>query len=209
MGSRIAYAALTLGVAGLAWLVPAPARACSCMKPPPPREAAEAATAVFQGKVTSMEVDKPEGSYLGFHVYTFEVERRWKGDAAETLTVRTADNSAACGRPFDVGENYLVYAKDIEGRLSDNLCSRTRTIAEADADFDALGPAVGEPDPPPTPAEPAPPRVEPESDTGSGTDAPPPASPNARGCAVTSTSADAGAMWLLAAWLGSRRRRRG
>lgn len=212
MGSRIAYGALTLCLAGFAWLVPAPARACSCIEPPPPRDAADAADAVFQGKVASMEVDKPEGSYMAFHVYTLEVERTWKGEAVDTLTVRTADNSAACGRAFEIGESYLVYAKEIDGRLSDNLCSRTREAARADEDFDALGPALGEPDPPPAPAQPEPPRVEPGSADGAATDAPPPTSPSTRGCAIADASGRerdaAGTFVLLAAWLGSRRRRR-
>lgn len=211
MASRIAYAALTLGLAGFAWLAPAPARACSCMRPPPPRDAADAATAVFQGKVTALQVDQPEGAYLAFHVYTLEVERVWKGDVVDTLTVRTADNSAACGRPFEVGESYLVYAKDVEGQLSDNLCSRTSKLADASEDLDALGPAIGEPDAPAAPARPEPPPVEPDPDASAGGDAPPPASPNARGCAVTDVPAargTAGSLFLLVAWLGSRRRRR-
>lgn len=203
MGPRIAYAALASGLAGLAWIAPAPVRACSCMKAPAPRDAADAATAVFQGKVTALEVDQPQGSYLAYHVYTLEVSRVWKGDAVDTVAIRTADNSAACGRAFEVGASYLVYATEIEGRLEDNLCSRTRLASDADEDFAALGPAVGEPDPPPATRQLEPPRVEPDPPT------PPPASPNARGCTVTADATGRGALVLLVACLGSRRRKRG
>jgi hypothetical protein len=201
MKLRLACVALCFGLGSPISLWPAQAQACSCVGAPSPQEAADAATAVFEGKVLGMTEDKPEGSYFPYHVYEFEVARHWKGQELERQKVRTMSNSAACGRSFTVGETYLVYARESEGQLSDNLCSRTRPIAEADEDIAFLGGAGNEPEPPPAPAEPEPPRID---------DAAPPApEPSPRGCSV----GDPVSLWplllLAPAWRRSRRRERG
>lgn len=170
-----------------------PADACSCMRPPDARAARDASSAVFEGKVVARE--DVEGDQMpGLVKFTFEVTRRWKGDAApgETVVITTNDNSAACGRTYDDGGTYLVYASTYEGELQDHLCSRTMPAqhAEEQGDFEALGPDLEHGGTPVPPAEPEPPRVEPPADPKPEPgEAPPPTDANgaakSKGCAVT------------------------
>lgn len=115
---------------------PAAAR-CSCLPPPPPREALARADAVFAGTVLSVEERRGEGGMATLAV-RIAPTRRWKGAAADTVTVHTPDNSAACGVAFTPGEAYLVYASGAD-ELGVNLCSRTRPLAGAEDEVEALG----------------------------------------------------------------------
>ncbi|MGB7443729.1 MAG: hypothetical protein WA919_21915 [Coleofasciculaceae cyanobacterium] len=110
------------------------AEACSCIQPPPPLTALEQATAVFAGKVTSINQTEPFNLEV-----TFQVSQAWKGEASSTLVVATPLNSAMCGVYFEIGEEYLVYAYGEENQLSTNLCSRTQLASQAEADLVMLG----------------------------------------------------------------------
>ena len=125
------FAALVVAIVCL----PALAEACRCRQPPPPKEAAGSAAAVFSGKVTAIEFQE------GRRTIEFEVALVWKGKPGAKLKIHTADNEAACGYGFEVGGEYLVYCyKDRDGSLATNLCTRTRTLAEAATeDLPALG----------------------------------------------------------------------
>jgi MYXO-CTERM domain-containing protein len=204
MKCRVGCVVLALGVFSAISLVPGRARACSCMKVPSPKEAAEKAKLVFEGTAVGMTAEKDRATKLVHHLYEFEVVRTFKGEGAERVVIRTADNSAACGRIYEIGEAYLVYAREAEGKLVDNLCSRTRRIAVAKEDLMAFG-AI-EPEPEPEPAaepEPEPPRVEPTE-----ADEQPPPAPSKRGCHIDVTPG-AWALLLLVAALPLRRRRAG
>jgi hypothetical protein len=113
--------------------------ACKCAEPEPPKAALAKAQAVFQGEVASID---DSGDAL---VVTLRVPRAWKGiDSAEVAKVRTRKESAACGYPFALGENYLVYAAALEPAesgvsLQVAHCSRTRLFAEAEEDVHELG----------------------------------------------------------------------
>lgn len=109
------------------------ARACTCIVPPPPVEALSEAAAVFVG--TASDLDKGAG-HLKVRLH---VDRVYKGPVDEQITVWTASNSAACGFHFEQGTRYLVYAHEYEGQLRASLCSRTQAVADAQADFRALG----------------------------------------------------------------------
>jgi MYXO-CTERM domain-containing protein len=176
------------------------------MRPAPTREAAAAATVVFEGRVTRMTLDQPEGSFLAYHVYELDVARTWKGEPGPSVSIRTADNSAACGRAFEIGESYLVYALEVDGDLSHNQCSRTRRMAEAQEDLAVLGTAIGEPEPPPRPAAPEPPRIPPDRGRP---DEPPAPSPSSGGCRIDEHPGDSPLPWLLLVVLGAGRRRLG
>jgi hypothetical protein len=117
------------------------ARACTCLAPPPPREALAQAAAVFEGKVTSVSTTPVPGSYPQMLEVELDVTGVWKGDLTSKTVVRTASNSAACGIGFSVGTAYLVYAHEDQQVLYANLCSRTTQSATAAADRDALGPS--------------------------------------------------------------------
>lgn len=115
----------------------AAADACDCAPPPPPKKALEQAAAVFTGKVVGIDADE-KGS---FNVVTFYVENAWKGVDRKTITISTAKNGAACGYGFKKDGTYLVYCHPAKpgGGLWTGLCSRTRPLADAAADFEEIG----------------------------------------------------------------------
>lgn len=197
---------LVLTAAAAPWLVPRGARACSCAMPVPPEKAIDEADVVFEARPFGMSNDGQRARY------SFEVDRVWKGEMGGAVEISTALHSASCGRAYQIGTQYVVYARrSASGELTDHLCSRTRVSASAAEDLEVLGPAR-EPteatappmDPGPEPTEP--PRIEP---TGASVE-PPPASPSTRGCAVEKPHAPSGAgplalLGLIAVAIGRRR----
>jgi hypothetical protein len=130
---------LVLVAAVLAVLAPQTCVACSCIVMTFD-EATAQADVIFVGTVTSRDAaqDTEFGAMLD---YTFEVTDVYKGGpvAAEAV-VRTADNSAACGFPFEEGQTYLVMATSSSAGLETNLCSGTANLADVPAaDLDSLG----------------------------------------------------------------------
>ena len=129
------------------------AKACSCSRPPEVAAALDASAAVFEGKALRVEKRNeaasdaasqpfPDSGATQWIEVEFAVRRAWKGDIQETLILRTASNSAACGRNFEIGRTYLVYATQSGGSLQDNLCSRTQSDPEQiKADTAILGEA--------------------------------------------------------------------
>jgi hypothetical protein len=111
------------------WGVSTPVRACSCIVPPPPTTALAQSHAVFSGIVLSFE---RFGDFQ--RRATFEVTAVWKGPLAETIELVTAFDEATCGRDFTVGVEYLVFALEANGMLTDNLCSRTNVFVAAEAE---------------------------------------------------------------------------
>lgn len=118
----------------LAVLGVGPAFGCDFEEPPPPREAAEQADAMFAGTVTAVE---PVGDMDV--VATFEVTRVWRGPSAATVEVRTPESSGMCGYVFEVDRDYLVYANERDGELETSIASRTAELKAADDDLQALG----------------------------------------------------------------------
>ena len=111
------------------------ADACRCRPPAPPKESLEKSLGVFEGKVTAIKV---EGRML---LATVAVSQSWKGEPAKEVTVRTNSSSAACGVSFQEGKSYVIYCtgKNDAGWAT-NLCTRTRPLAQAKEDLEALGP---------------------------------------------------------------------
>ncbi|MFN8423739.1 MAG: DinB family protein [Anaerolineae bacterium] len=150
--ARHAAIAAVLGLAGFAagLLAPPPSvRACSCLPPLSPAEARAAADVVFRGTVVALATTD-EGVTA-----TLRVRAVWKGPIALVLSVRTADNSAACGYPFRLGADMIVYAHAVPvgggSALMTTSCDRTADHDAAEAG--ALGlPRYGRPaDDPPAP----------------------------------------------------------
>ena len=135
--------------------------------------------------------------------FAFEVTRVWKGEVPPSIEIVTALQSAACGRSYEFGVPYVVYAtaRD-DGTLVDNLCSRSRMVVDAVEDIDTLGagrPPLQDGASVPGPAGPdiEPPRIEPaEGGAHDSTQA----SPRRRGCAIAAERADAGRRCV--AWHG-------
>lgn len=105
-----------------------------CAPPPPTADALKAATAVFAGKVTKIE---PQKAFLRI---TFAVSAGWKGKLDKTVDVLTQDKGVSTGFPFEVGKEFLVYAKQGESLdLYTHLCTRTKTLGDAAEDLKELG----------------------------------------------------------------------
>ena len=177
------------------WVGPAVrARACSCIQPPAPRVAAAEASAVFEGRTFGMH---RESGRLRF---SFEVTRVWKGDVGPKVELTTHEQDSMCGRAFELGVQYIVYARAGDGgTLTDSLCSRTRSSRNATEDFAELGAGVApgrSGGATPQTASVEPPRIEP---------GPPAATPTKRGCSVGDPQR--GTPWLLFAVLGLHLRR--
>ncbi len=203
-------------------LHPREAAACSCMPSPGPIEAAQSSDVVFQAKLLSV-ADAPKGGQYDIpsKVFTFEVERTFKGQLDGQVRVITADNSAACGRAYGPeGSQWLIYARrEDSAQLRDNLCSRTMSldkaaadIAELEANPDKLDDASPEPEiEDPGPAEPEPEPIQ-TGDVGIDIEnEQPEPTPKPKRCAVTDDTPAGGLAGLLTLGLGLafvRRRRR-
>jgi hypothetical protein len=192
----LAGAACVVVLALLATLgSPSAARACSCRPPPPPAEAREAAAAVFEGRVISIERGNPAGGPIRVEL---AVVRTFASELSERVTVRTAGNGAACGFGFEQDESYLVYADEHDGQLQVSLCSRTRPMSDATEDLKVLGLGATPVDPTgPTSLPPEPAQQQ------------PPAQGGCAGCATRAPTPGAALPVLLALCALGLRRRRG
>jgi hypothetical protein len=77
--------------------------------------------------------------------YRFRVEKSWKGPRPRELTVMSYNADTSCGRDYDHGGSYLVYADRDRGGgkdsgLSTYSCSRALPKDKADPDLRVLGP---------------------------------------------------------------------
>lgn len=96
------------------------------------RNAYADAKAVFAGRVLSVE---EKG---GVKIFTFQVEKRWKGAAGKKVRV-SAHESARYQAWFEKGKKYLVYAEGgADGKLWEQRCSRSKLFEEAAADIKEL-----------------------------------------------------------------------
>jgi hypothetical protein len=100
--------------------------ACSCVATREPvktqvSNAYKDSTAIFSGKVTSIEQTADGNTY----VIKFAVKDTWKGTAGAEITVRTATQSSMCGYRFEIGKEYLVYSYGTVEALGVANCSRT------------------------------------------------------------------------------------
>ena len=154
-------------------LAPSNVEACICGESSP-KEAMRHSSAVFIGKTLDVQQekrsDKTGGSSI-VHTTRFEVITIWKGVFTPQIeTVFMSDyidprgvvriNDCDFSREFVVGETYIIYAIEIEGRLDASLhgCGRTALLSDAEDDLRALGkgrnltelvgmPKAGEPSP--------------------------------------------------------------
>ena len=119
-------------------------RACDCLDPlPAPMEEFDRSEAVFVGGVEAESITPGEDINNRLRVYTFRVTRAYKGDLDERVIVVSDAGPASCGRSFQIGEDYLVFASEYGSslHLGTSACSRTsRATAVPDiiAQFEAL-----------------------------------------------------------------------
>ncbi|WP_042349736.1 hypothetical protein [Bacillus massiliigorillae] len=116
--------------------------ACDCVVPLSVQEELERNTAVFSGKVVEI-VDKNKNKIIKSTAdpiaVVFEVKEWWKGGKQTQVLVNTVRHSSSCGYKFTVDDQYLVYAREIDGELNVSICSRTQSLSTAQTDIEALG----------------------------------------------------------------------
>jgi len=132
---------LVVSIVGL-WFVVTPAStyACSCAPPGTPEEAMAESELVFLGTVTSIG----PSDEVGLLEVDFDVATVWKGPQAETISLTTQQDTAACGYPFEERVEYVVYSWN---GVDVARCSRTAPVEHAGEDlaaFAAGGPSDGE-----------------------------------------------------------------
>ncbi len=127
---------------GVLMAAPAPSSACTCGPdyPPTPQEEFEQSTAVFTGRVLSIEPLPFGAADVEIQVYL-----GWKGITGSRMVVYN-DSGSMCGYEyFEVGGEYLVYARGTPESPSTWQCGRTTTIESAGEDLEALGPPLAVP----------------------------------------------------------------
>lgn len=124
----------------------APAWACRCDPPPSVPEATLRADAIFVGRVIKLtlayrKIDESD-SYREVIECEFLVTAALKGveDPKKPVTIITNTNEAACGYPFRIGTEYLVYAQWRAKEMETNMCTRTRprVIIDEKQDFSKI-----------------------------------------------------------------------
>ena len=145
-GKGLAVLSLALLV-GVLWFLGNPEQvyACKCSEPGSPSEEFEMFSAVFAGKVVSIQhsydpsaasVSPEDRTTVGFEVSTV-----WKGTVHEDMYITTPPTGGSCGFSFSEGEEYIVYADDVwhDDSYTAVICSRTALLGQAQADIDAFG----------------------------------------------------------------------
>jgi hypothetical protein len=114
--------------------------ACSCGGPGPVCSIQLGSSSIFRGTVierTLIEnvqmMKQPDGTSMrvvgnGKFVVRFAVQETFSGEANSEAVVYTAQQSAACGFPFAVGREYVVFTYQHEGELWTSRCSRTALL---------------------------------------------------------------------------------
>ena len=137
-------------LAGVLWFLgtPGPVYACKCVVPGPPSEELDKFSAVFAGRVVSVQhsFDPDAGSVVREKdertTVGFEVSAVWKGTVHEDMYITTPPTGGSCGFTFIEGEEYIVYGYDSnydDGGYTVGICSRTALLGLAQADLEAFG----------------------------------------------------------------------
>ncbi len=112
---------------------------CSCGWIGSACEAASEADVVFAGTVLSVET--LEADATGRQPYQsilvkFQIEQGFINAAPGPIEIGTGMGGGDCGYAFKAGSRYVVYAtKRFSARLYTGICSRTRSLAEAQDDL--------------------------------------------------------------------------
>ncbi|MBI3859650.1 MAG: hypothetical protein HY296_05350 [Thaumarchaeota archaeon] len=108
---------------------PRRAYACSCASISQ-EQAFQGANAVFDGTVTDIKPSsiKVFGASDSESV-SFDVITSTKGSVGGEVDVLTPSNGGACGYTFQVGHQYTVYARLLNGQLETDLCDYTHSYS--------------------------------------------------------------------------------
>ena len=91
-------------------------------RPPFARQASSGAQQSARRPAGAMPQPEPWGRVK----VTLAVSERFRGATGDSLVVRTEAGTEACGYPFEVGHEYLVFATEFQGNLIVNTCSATQ-----------------------------------------------------------------------------------
>ena len=119
--------------------------ACECVESDSATERLDEASAIFLGRVVEMQFEDwpfdidstavpPEEPLT----VEFNVRTVWKGEISKVTRLTTA-RSEPCGFPFEMFEDYLVYADGKMDSLEVRACSRTKSALDAEGDLSILG----------------------------------------------------------------------
>ncbi len=137
MPARLLGISLTMAALVAAW----PAAACTCAAPETAGAALQQSSAVFLGRVTEISrplFDRIRITNTGLYQVKFEVTKSWKGTGTDEFVVRTRLSGEACGYPFKIEEDYLVYVAETIGDNETGICTGTRPAAGAEAEMETL-----------------------------------------------------------------------
>jgi hypothetical protein len=103
-------------------------------RPPFARQASSRSTQPASRPAGAMPTPEPWG-----HVkVTLTVSERFRGAAGDSLVVGTERGTEACGYPFEVGHEYLVFANESQGNVMVTTCSATQPAKMAIARIEQL-----------------------------------------------------------------------
>jgi hypothetical protein len=118
-----------------------PVQACTCSAPPNTAEALKRSAAVFRGKVTEISrpwLDRFGLTQTGSYQVEFVILKQWKGAPALSTIVTTRLTGEACGFPFEIGREYLVYVVTEPKDIQTGICTGTKNITEAEPEIKQL-----------------------------------------------------------------------
>jgi len=108
-------------------LVPAPSYACSCVTATDV-EHLDRADVVVTGTLVDVDLASAPADKV---VYVVAVDRLYKGEAPETLRVRSSASGASCGLEGMVADRrYLLFLEGTGEDFRANLCGGTRAVAD-------------------------------------------------------------------------------
>lgn len=96
------------------------------------KQTIKSSSAIFAGKLVGEE---KKGDY---RIFRFAVQRYWKGTKAKNITIEVYETPRFQAR-FEIGEEYLIYADQINGKLQIGRCSRFSQLSAAQSDLKSLG----------------------------------------------------------------------
>ena len=119
---------------------------CECLMYKSSQDALRNADAAFVGRIIASRdtvLTAGEGPGDPYLVFTFLIERRWKGPDSAQIEVVTPLHSTACGASFSRLEPYLVFAhRNRQDLWETTSCDFNRPTSEAKRHIRALGPPV-------------------------------------------------------------------
>jgi hypothetical protein len=117
------------------------AQACTCSAPATTAEALKRSAAVFRGRVSGISrpwLDRMGLTQTGSYRVQFEVLRHWKGTPVKSTVVTTRLTGEACGFPFEINKEYLVYLVTESKDIQTGICTGTKNITEAKQEMEQL-----------------------------------------------------------------------